>query len=255
MNRNTWANWRKWGNFGLTPIPTRQLSSALFALSGHILIALVFMLGLLQTRPERVSPPPVKTMQVQLKPSQVLLPSPTPLPATQWVTSSPQIPPQASSTEAMPDPGAQPKPDPIPQSAASTPASAPAATSASDAANAPAVASPSEEVAYYYPARQLHQKPQVIEDIDTNLTLTLPGIETQNVILRLFINERGGIDHIDIEQSSLAPEVVAAVSGAFGKLRFTPGKIDGLAVKSQLKIEVLLENEQTAKIGRKSVNE
>ncbi len=253
MNRNTWANWRKWGNFGLAPIPTRQLSSALFALSGHIFIALVFMLGLLQTRPEQVSPPPAKTMQVQLKPS--------------------QIPTQASSTEAVPDLGAQPKPDPIPQNAASTPvptpapASAPAAaptavpipataaTSASHAANATPAASPAEEVAYYYPARQLQQKPQVIEDIDTNLTLTLPGIETQNVILRLFINERGGIDHIDIEQSSLAPEVVAAVSGAFGKLRFTPGKMDGLAVKSQLKIEVLLENEQTAKIGRKSVNE
>lgn len=252
MKRMIWANWHKWGNFGLGPIPTRQLSSALFALSGHILLALGLVLGLSQKPPERITPPKSKAIQVQFQTT----------PATPSAPKPPVLQPRSSElvNPGSPEPAkviSEPQPTVEPESGSSSQASAPISTSppqpghaSTPGAGAPEM--PGEEVAYYYPTRQLQQKPRVIEDIDTNLTLTLPGIETQNVILRLFINEHGGIDHIDIEQTTLEPEVVAAVSGAFGKLRFSPGKIDGLAVKSQLKIEVLLENKDAAKISRKS---
>lgn len=247
MNHNTWSNWRKWGNFGLAPIPTRQLGSALFVICGHLFIALTFMLGLVQARPERISSSAAKTMQFHLKPPPLIVPGPGQTP-TQWVAPTPVPGPTPVS---VPETASPPKP--IPESAANatsaTATTADAAAATTSAPDARAPANLNEDVPYYYPVRQLHQKPQVIEDIATDFTLILPGIETQNVILRLFINDRGSIDHIDIEQTSLPPEVVAVVRAVFSKLRFMAGKIDGMAVKSQIKIEVLLENQQAESIN------
>lgn len=253
MNRQRWiARINKWGNFGLGPIPTRQYSAALFALCGHILFGLLLSFALIPPKPERVQPPASKTIQVRLNPAAKVslaesttksIEPPAPSPATSHGDNQDSTAPAIGTAASAPTPESS---LPANQATAVNPPTTSAISTAPAATENPAQA----EVAYYYPPRQLHQKPQVIEDIESNMSLTLPGIETQNVILRLFINELGAIDHVDVEQSSLTTDAVAAVSGAFGKLRFTPGKIDGVAVKSQLKIEVLLENAEASKTGK-----
>jgi outer membrane biosynthesis protein TonB len=96
----------------------------------------------------------------------------------------------------------------------------------------------------------LTERPKVVEDATSDMRLILPGIESQSVVLRLLINEAGAIDQVEVENSNLTPEVEPIVVGAFNRLRFTPGKIDGVAVKCQLKIEVMLENADTVPLKR-----
>lgn len=60
-------------------------------------------------------------------------------------------------------------------------------------------------------------------------------------VLYLFINEEGSIDNIDVDVSFLPEDAQDILIKAFAKLKFNPGEIDGLPVKSQLMIEVDLE--------------
>jgi hypothetical protein len=97
---------------------------------------------------------------------------------------------------------------------------------------------------YYFSANELSERPHVLQDVVPLLSLSIPGIETQSVILRLLINEQGTVDSIHLDHTELPDDIVRIVIAAFSNLKFEPGKIDHAAVKSQLRIEVLLENPQ-----------
>ncbi len=275
---------------GPGPILTRQLSSAMFSASGHMMVLIGIALGVLQLPPERnIKPPPPKTVvTLQLpRPAAVKLPLPaaptTPVTTTPATATPPPIPAPppattpvtavAASAMAQPlkaesslpdktvptpatDASNTAKPDPTPATNAVEPAPAPASNTA-EANPAPASAQvaaidadTAPDLPYYYSLKQLTERPSVIEDATTDMRLILPGIESQSVILRLLINEAGAIDQVEVEHSNLRPEVEPIVLGAFNRLRFTPGKIDGIAVKSQLKIEVMLENANTPALAR-----
>jgi hypothetical protein len=97
---------------------------------------------------------------------------------------------------------------------------------------------------YYFSANELSERPHVLQDVVPLLSLSIPGIETQSVILRLLINEQGTVDSVHLDHTELPDDIVRVVIAAFSNLKFEPGKIDHAAVKSQLRIEVLLENTQ-----------
>jgi hypothetical protein len=95
---------------------------------------------------------------------------------------------------------------------------------------------------HYFQAKELQEKPQILQDISPTLNLSLPGVAIQSVVLRLLINELGDVDKVEIDESGLTDEAERLVAQAFSKLKFYPGKLDDSFVKSQLKIEVTLEN-------------
>ena len=126
------------------------------------------------------------------------------------------------------------------------------AAGAAGAAGAEAIAAPPPvpllpvlglQEARYLLSRELSQGPQLIHDVAPDLSyLALPVGPVQSAVLRLFINEQGDIDQVTVVQSALTAEVMQAVQKAYANLKFLPGRQGEVAVKSQLKIEVRLEN-------------
>ncbi|HYD81747.1 MAG TPA: hypothetical protein VEC06_18255 [Paucimonas sp.] len=95
---------------------------------------------------------------------------------------------------------------------------------------------------HYFSSKDLTERPRVLRDIPENLTLTLPDVPPQTAIVRLLINERGAIDRVVMEDSTLPEHAARLVAEAFSETRFHPGRIDDVPVKSQLRIEIALEN-------------
>ncbi|WP_167481181.1 energy transducer TonB [Acidovorax cavernicola] len=61
-------------------------------------------------------------------------------------------------------------------------------------------------------------------------------------ILSLFIDEQGHVERVDAEEPTLPPAFEQAAREAFIAAEFSPGEIDGRAVKSRLRVEVVFDN-------------
>jgi len=101
---------------------------------------------------------------------------------------------------------------------------------------------------YYFQPNELTEQPEVVVDISSDLSPILSSGVAQLAILNLFINEDGDIDEVVVENSLLSEPAQHLMKDAFSKTQFTPGKVAGLAVKSQLRIEVMLEGLAVEKI-------
>lgn len=296
---------------GVSPILTRQLCAAMFALSGHLFFAICLALGLLQIQPERsiarktpvvhirltsagtgiarpVASPPAMTTPVPGARNDDMLKTPSgntadalplkpklSLPdAIEPVTPLPARPPSPSQAAAPPPPATEQaitaRQPGLPGSPQGTVADKPGENISTHSANSRVITSSSQslpatgkaqtgtapvDIPYYHSLKQLTEKPRVVEDAASGMNLILPGVETQNVILRLLINEQGQVDQVEIEHSTLMSNIEAVVTAAFAKLRFSPGKIDGVAVKCQLQIEVSLENADTPALQRQPMQQ
>jgi len=106
-------------------------------------------------------------------------------------------------------------------------------------APSPTMASP------YVPASQLDVKPQVVRDIDPDLLENFRGVQAQWLNLTLLINEYGDVDQVIIESfvktSDLPEQLLADLKQRFLEARFTPGRLQNQAVRSQLRIRVHLD--------------
>lgn len=95
--------------------------------------------------------------------------------------------------------------------------------------------------ARYFKGSELTQRPQPIESVELSypaLALLRDDDRSGSIILRLLIAETGAVDHVLVESSDL-PEVFQDETVLrFAQARFTPGQIDGVDVKSQMRIEV-----------------
>jgi hypothetical protein len=98
---------------------------------------------------------------------------------------------------------------------------------------------------YYFSSKELSDKPLVLKDIPADLGELFPEVISQTVGVWLFINEAGLIDQVRLENSGLPEYANFLLRESLKQLKFYPGKIDGLAVKSKLKIEVLIEPGKT----------
>lgn len=108
-------------------------------------------------------------------------------------------------------------------------------------ASAPVIPVPAHTEAHYFPVRDLSLRPSVIRDVSPALRFV--GVPAQTVILRLFINEQGSIDRVDTEQSFLPEAMEESLREAFAAVKFQPGIREGAPVKSQMRIEVRLEDD------------
>jgi hypothetical protein len=95
---------------------------------------------------------------------------------------------------------------------------------------------------YYFRSSELTRRPVLLGDAISRLLVELPGFPPAPVILRLLISDEGVVDKVLVEDSYLPEAVESHIVEAFANVRFLPGKIEDAAVRSQLRIEVRLEN-------------
>lgn len=105
----------------------------------------------------------------------------------------------------------------------------------------PVVPLPVQADPHYFRVAELSERPRVLQDIRADLGLGFADVPEQAIVLRLFINEEGGIDLVAVEESNLPPAHEKTLTGAFANVKFRPGMRDNIPVKSQLKIEVKLD--------------
>jgi hypothetical protein len=95
---------------------------------------------------------------------------------------------------------------------------------------------------YYYEPRELTERPRPVTDV----TLESPSVDAYpgagKIVLLLYINEEGKVDEVAVLASDVdSPAVETAVVEQFQLVRFAAGKLNGQAVKSKKKIEVVIK--------------
>ncbi|MFY9314462.1 MAG: energy transducer TonB [Burkholderiales bacterium] len=58
------------------------------------------------------------------------------------------------------------------------------------------------------------------------------------VVLKLWINEFGAVDEVEVERSDLPETVSSIAAAAFRKLQFVPGEVDGRPVGVLMRVEI-----------------
>ncbi len=113
---------------------------------------------------------------------------------------------------------------------------------ASDQKNSsPRTSSFEVDKAHYYTPPELSEKPTVAVDASESLQFNVPDIFPLPVVVHLFIDEQGYMEKVVLEESFLSDEAKESVIKAFMHTRFNPGRLAGIAVKSQLTIVVNLQ--------------
>ena len=96
--------------------------------------------------------------------------------------------------------------------------------------------------ARYYETRELTQKPLVKVDVPTEMMLKLDEEAPQVVIAHLWIGEYGDVDRVDIERNDMLSEKgKEKLQQVFSMARFHPGEIDGVPVRTHMRIAVRLD--------------
>jgi len=90
----------------------------------------------------------------------------------------------------------------------------------------------------YYRARELDERPLALAQVEPVYPAEAPALAAR-VQLRLYVNEAGSVDRIEILDSGPGEAFANAARHAFAAARFRPGVKGGIAVKSQFPIEVL----------------
>jgi len=94
----------------------------------------------------------------------------------------------------------------------------------------------------YYTSREVDVRAEPVNDVQ----LVYPRLAYQNrvrgkVMLRILINERGGIDQVSVLESEPRGTFEEAALTATWALQFSPAKKHGRSVKSRKDIEVILD--------------
>ncbi|WP_374422247.1 hypothetical protein [Chromobacterium sp.] len=146
------------------------------------------------------------------------------------------------AAEALPPTEAEAKPEPEPQPSASAPAGEPSSAASAPLAEA---AEPGEDVPQrlgldlYYPASQLEQVATPLRPIELPDLSYLTGV-TIRIELRVYINEQGGVDAVQSFSAQPAGSEQALIE-RFRHVEFSPGRKDGIAVKSYKRILIQSE--------------
>lgn len=92
----------------------------------------------------------------------------------------------------------------------------------------------------YLPVKQLSVRPVVMEDIAPDLPAGVDVSDQSELILQLLINEYGDVDRVIVDDGTLPASVMAELTQRFLHMRFFPGRLDGRAVPTALRIAVTL---------------
>ena len=149
-------------------------------------------------------------------------------------------------TEAVgpPPSSSRAKPEPSPPQPLAVAPNALAVPPGADVPPAPSIAPPASAAGHddYVPRPLLSVAPVA----QAPVILVAPLGETRMVrhvgILSLFIDEEGRVQRIAANEPSLPPAFEQAAREAFMAAQFSPGQVDGRAVKSRLRVEVVFDS-------------
>lgn len=96
---------------------------------------------------------------------------------------------------------------------------------------------------YYFQRDEVERMPHIVADIaDENLEAKFEAHASGGrLVLELWINEQGVVDKVDTLESTQTPELAQLIIASFAKASFFPAQRHSRAVKSRLKIEVVVE--------------
>lgn len=95
---------------------------------------------------------------------------------------------------------------------------------------------------HYFKANELDSRPAILSVPDLDAMAVSPLTEGA-ATLRLFINEMGAVDRMDVEQSTLPALMIEQLIVQRGQMLFTPGNKNGLNVKSVILYQIELARE------------
>ena len=94
----------------------------------------------------------------------------------------------------------------------------------------------------YYTADKLTKRPRPVVQPKLDVPREIARAVTGRVIVKLWINELGSVDSVEVESSNLPTTISGMVAEAFQKVPFEPGEIDGRRVGTLMSIEVTYLN-------------
>lgn len=94
---------------------------------------------------------------------------------------------------------------------------------------------------HYFGAAALTQEPKVLGGLVDDKLLIVPGITPQAVSVQVWLGGQGEVEKVVLE-TDLTPEQERLMREAFGKVRFSPGRIGRIAVRSKVALQLLLED-------------
>lgn len=93
----------------------------------------------------------------------------------------------------------------------------------------------------YYGPREVTRRAQPIEDIAPSP----PGLgavtTTGTLVLALWIGDAGDVERLEIESSAFDKGIGEVIAQQFRSIRFRPAEMDGVPVKSRMRIEVTVQ--------------
>jgi TonB family protein len=100
----------------------------------------------------------------------------------------------------------------------------------------------------YLPAEELDERPQIRSHVEPAFPLDANAAEG-HVVLRLLIDESGAVDKAVVVQADPPGPFEVAALEAFAPARFSPGRKDGVAVKSSMTVELRFGEAPSARAG------
>jgi hypothetical protein len=90
----------------------------------------------------------------------------------------------------------------------------------------------------YLPRNRLSVVPQVLTNVDVQFPTEVSGIVDLRVRITLFVDEKGTVRRVRFDSAAIPSSFAAAVLDTFLKARFKPGEVDGVAARSQIRLQV-----------------
>jgi hypothetical protein len=90
----------------------------------------------------------------------------------------------------------------------------------------------------YYRSDELTRPPRASAEPRLQIPRSVARTVSGRVVLRLWINELGYVDAVEVEDSDLPQTVSKMVAEAFGEVHFSAGELDGKRVRTLMRIEV-----------------
>jgi hypothetical protein len=118
----------------------------------------------------------------------------------------------------------------------------PAAAATPERTAAPAPDAP------YLPRGQLTVPPKLVGHVDVPFPADVDGTVDLKVRVTLFIDEGGSVQKLRLDTPDVHPAFERSIREAFAAARFSPGELDRVAVRSQVRLEIDFQ----APTGRKA---
>jgi protein TonB len=90
----------------------------------------------------------------------------------------------------------------------------------------------------YFTTDRLTRRPLPVSQPLLNVPRQMARYVTGGMVLKIWINERGGVDEVEVEKSDLPKAVSDHAAAAFRRVQFVPGELHGKRVGVLMRVEV-----------------